>query len=78
MTGLPAALVVVAGGIAALLLIGLGIWFQISRLGRPLTACADLRTSPGKHLGLSPASATAVSPSRWQGSGKPALPGQAR
>jgi hypothetical protein len=78
MTGLPAALVVVAGGIAALLLIGLGIWFQISRLGRPLTACADLRTSPGKHLGLSPASTTAVSPSRWQGSGKLALPGQAR
>jgi hypothetical protein len=34
MTGLLAALVVVAGGIAALLLIGLGIWFQISRLGR--------------------------------------------
>ena len=58
MTGLLAALVVVAGGIAALLLIGLGIWFQISRLGRPLTACADLRTSPGKHLGLSPASTT--------------------
>ena len=78
MTGLLAALVVVAGGIAALLLIGLGIWFQISRLGRPLTACADLRTSPGKHLGLSPASTTAVSPSRWQGSGKLALPGQAR
>lgn len=78
MTRLPAALVVVAGGIAALLLIGLGIWFQISRLGRPLTACADLRTSPGKHLGLSPASTTAVSPSRWQGSGKLALPGQAR
>jgi hypothetical protein len=78
MTGLPAALVVVAGGLAALLLIGLGIWFQISRLGRPLTACADLRTSPGKHLGLSPASTTAVSPSRWQGSGKLALPGQAR
>ena len=78
MTGLLAALVVVAGGIAALLLIGLGIWFQSSRLGRPLTACADLRTSPGKHLGLSPASTTAVSPSRWQGSGKLALPGQAR
>ena len=34
MTGLLAALVVVAGGIAALLLIGLGIWFQISCLGR--------------------------------------------
>ena len=30
MTGLLAALVVAAGGIAALLLIGLGIWFQIS------------------------------------------------
>ncbi len=43
-----------------------------------LTACADLRTSPGKHLGLSPASTTAVSPSRWQGSGKLAQPGQAR
>jgi hypothetical protein len=78
MTGLLAALVVVAGGIAALLLVGLGIWFQISRLGRPLTACADLRTSPGKHLGLSPASTASVSPSRWQGSGKLALPGQAR
>jgi hypothetical protein len=34
MTGLLAALVVVAGGIAALLLIGLGIRFQISCLGR--------------------------------------------
>jgi len=34
MTGLLAALVVVAGGIAALILIGLGIWFQISCLGR--------------------------------------------
>ena len=43
-----------------------------------LTACADLRTSPGKHLALSPASTTAVSPSRWQGSGKLALPGQAQ
>ena len=43
-----------------------------------LTACADLRASPGRHLGLSPASTTAVSPPRWQGSGKPALPGQAR
>jgi hypothetical protein len=43
-----------------------------------LTACADLPTSPGKHLGLSPASTAAVSPSRWQGSGKLALPGQAR
>jgi hypothetical protein len=30
MTGLLAALVVVAGGLAALLLTGLGIWFQIS------------------------------------------------
>jgi hypothetical protein len=43
-----------------------------------LTACADLRTSPGKHLGLSPASTTAVLPSRWQGSGQLPLPGQAR
>jgi hypothetical protein len=43
-----------------------------------LTARADLRTSPGKHLGLSPASTAAVPPSHWQGSGKPALPGQAR
>jgi len=77
-TGLLAALVVAAGGVAALLLIGLGIWFQISRLDRLLTACADLRTSPGKHLGLSPAGTTGVSPSRWQGSGKLALPGQAR
>ncbi|MGH3190447.1 MAG: PLDc N-terminal domain-containing protein [Streptosporangiaceae bacterium] len=34
MTGLLAALIVVAGGIAAPLLIGLGIWFQISCLGR--------------------------------------------
>jgi hypothetical protein len=78
MTGLLAAMIVVAGGIAALLLIGLGIWFQISCLGRLLTACADLRTSPGKHLGLSPANPTAVSPSRWQGSGKLPPPGQAR
>jgi hypothetical protein len=78
MTGLLAALVVVAGGIAALLLTGLGTWFQISCPGRLLTACADLRTSPGKHLGLSPASTTGASPSRWQGSGKLALPGQAR
>jgi hypothetical protein len=78
MTGLLAALVVVAGGIAALLLIGLGIWFQISRLGCLLTACADLRISAGKHPGLSQASTTGVSPSRWQGSGKLALPGQAR
>jgi hypothetical protein len=78
MTGLLATLAVVAGGIAALLLIGLGIWFQISCLGRLLTGCADLRISPGKHLGLSPASATAVSLLRWQGSGKLALPGQAR
>lgn len=43
-----------------------------------LTACTDLRTSPGKHLGLSPAGTAAVSPSRWQRSGKLALPGQAR
>lgn len=78
MTALLAALVVVAGGVAALLLIGLGIWFQISCVGRLLTACADLRTSPGKHLGPSPASTTAVSPSRWLGSGRLALPGQAR
>jgi hypothetical protein len=34
MTGRLAAVVVVAGGIAALLLIGLGIWFQISCQGR--------------------------------------------
>jgi hypothetical protein len=33
-------------------------------LNYSLTACADLRTSPGKHLGLSPASTAAVSPSR--------------
>ena len=78
MTGLLAAPAAVAGGIAALLLTGLGIGFQISRLGRPLTACADLRTSPGKHLGRSPASTTGVSPSRWPGSGQLALPGQAR
>ncbi len=43
-----------------------------------LAACADLRTSPGKHLGLSPAGTAGVSPSRWQGSGRLALPGQAR
>lgn len=43
-----------------------------------LAACAGLRTSTGKHLGLSPASTAAVSPSRWQGSGKLAQPGQAR
>jgi hypothetical protein len=78
MTGLLAALAVVAGGIATLLLIGLGIWFQISCLGRLLAGCADLRTSPGKHIGLSPASTTAVSLLRWPGSGKLALPGQAR
>ncbi len=78
MTGLLAALVVVAGGIAVLLLAALGIWFRISCPGRLLTACAELRTSPGKHLGLSPASTTGVSPSRWQGSGMLALPGQAR
>jgi Phospholipase_D-nuclease N-terminal len=34
MNGLLAALVVVAGGVGALLLIGLGIRFQISCLGR--------------------------------------------
>jgi len=34
MTGLLAALVVVVGGIAAVLLIGVGIRFQISCLGR--------------------------------------------
>lgn len=78
MTGLLAALVVVAGCVAALLLTGSGIWFQISCLGRLLTACADLRTGPGKHAGLSPAGTAAVSPARWQGSGKLALPGQAR
>jgi hypothetical protein len=43
-----------------------------------LTARADLRTGPGKQLGLSPASTAAVSPSRWQGSGNLALPGRAR
>lgn len=43
-----------------------------------LTACADLRTSPGKHLGLSPAGTAAASPSRWQDSGKLPVPGQAR
>jgi hypothetical protein len=43
-----------------------------------LTARADLRTSPGKHLGLSPASTPAVSPSRRPVSGQLALPGQAR
>lgn len=43
-----------------------------------LTACADLRASPGKHPGPGPASTIAVSPSRWQGSSKLALPGQAR
>jgi hypothetical protein len=78
MTGLLAALVVAAGGIAGLLLTGLGIWFRISCPGRLLTASADLRASPGKHLGLSPASTTAVSPSRWQGSGQLAQLGQAR
>jgi hypothetical protein len=78
MTALPAALAVAAGGIAALLLAGLGTWFQIPCPRRPLTACADLRASPGKYLGLSPASTAAVSPSRRQGSGKPALPGRAR
>jgi hypothetical protein len=59
-------------GHCALLLTGLGIRLYY------LAACADLRTRPGKHLGLSPASTTAVSPSCWQGSGKLALPGQAR
>jgi hypothetical protein len=39
---------------------------------------ANLRTSPGKHPGLSLASTTAVSPARWQGSGKRARPGPAR
>jgi hypothetical protein len=78
MTGLLAALAGAAGGIAALLLAGPGIWFRISCPGRLLTGCADLRTSPGKHPGLSPASTTGVSPSRCQGSGKLALPGQAR
>ena len=78
MTGLLAALAVVAGGSAALLLTGPGTWFQISCPGRLLTACADVRASPGRHPGLSPAGATGVSPSRWQGSGKRALPGQAR
>ena len=43
-----------------------------------LTARADLRTSPGKHLGLSPASTPAMSPSRCQGSGTLARLGQAR
>jgi hypothetical protein len=43
-----------------------------------LTARADLRTSSVKHLRLSPAGTAAVSPSRWQGSGKLPLPGQAR
>jgi hypothetical protein len=43
-----------------------------------LTACADLRTSPGKQLRLSPASTPAVSPSRWQGRGQLPLPGLAR
>jgi hypothetical protein len=78
MTGLVAALAVVAGGMAALLLTGSGTWFQISCPGRLLTAWPDLRTSPGRHPGLSPAGTTGVSPSRWQGSGKLALPGQAR
>jgi hypothetical protein len=43
-----------------------------------LATGADLRASPGKHLGLSPASTAAASPSRWQGSGKLPLPGRAR
>jgi hypothetical protein len=46
MTGLLAALIVVAGGIAALLLIGLGIRFQISCLGR--LAAADHTRGPSK------------------------------
>jgi hypothetical protein len=71
-------LAVLAGGVAVLLLTGSETWSQISRLGRPLTACADLRTSPGKHPGLRPASTTAMSPSRWLGAGKLALPGRAR
>jgi hypothetical protein len=78
MTGLLAALAVMAGSSAALLLTGPGTWFRICRPGRLLAACADVRTSPGRHPGLSPASTTGVSPSRWQGTGKPALPGQAR
>ena len=41
-------------------------------------ACADLRTSPSKHLGLIPASSAAASPSRRQGTGKLPLPGRAR
>ncbi len=41
-------------------------------------AFADLRASPGTHLGLSPARTAAASPSRSQGSGKPPLPGRAR
>ena len=77
MTGLLAALVVVAGGDAALLLTGLGTWCRVSCPGRFLTACADLRTSPGEHLWLSLAGTAEVSPSRWQDSGKPARPGQA-
>ena len=78
MTGLLAALAVVAGGSAALLLAGPGTWSRISCPGRLLTACADVRASPGRHPGLSPAGTTGVSPSRWQGSGTRALPGQAR
>jgi hypothetical protein len=45
MTGLLAALVVVAGGIGVLLLIGLGIRFQISCLGR-LAAADQTRGLP--------------------------------
>jgi hypothetical protein len=77
-TGLLAALVVVAGGIAALLLAGQGFWFQVSCPGCFLAARADLRTNPGGHLVLDPAGATAVSPSRSHGSGKLPLPGRAR
>jgi hypothetical protein len=78
MTGLLAAMAVVAGGSAALLLTGSGTWFRICRPGRLLAACAGLRASPGRHPGLSPAGVTGVSPSRGQGSGKRAVPGQAR
>jgi hypothetical protein len=52
MTGLLAALAVVAGGSAALLLAAPGTWSRISCPGRLLAACAGLRTSPGKHLAL--------------------------
>ncbi|HUB38941.1 MAG TPA: hypothetical protein VMA72_08820 [Streptosporangiaceae bacterium] len=42
MTGLLAVVMAVAGGIAALLLVGSRIRFQISCPSRLLTACADL------------------------------------